>query len=1452
MGKLYFLYLPFFLIITSSVYSFNHIEKSYPITKNAANVSLPPTVDFTFNNDGSCSGTPISFNPLITGTAPFKYSWNFGDGTTSTNSNPSHTFTALGCGIQNFLVTLTVTDANGDTTFITKQVQVKQKPDLKFVNANNPGAVRPFERCGDNNSNPKYSINVDNNSASAACITSYNIDWGDGTSDTNVSFPRPHEYQKLGSFNMVITGIGSSSCNNTITYVVKNSNNPLGALIAPGNTINLCIPVDPMQFAIGSWAANPSDTRYDVSFGDGSYESYTQAQLESSVFYNATNPPASQNFPIPHKYTRANCDTDGSIVNLTITTSCGSTYLTAGRIKILDVPVISYNVPPVACVNSTVHFSNTTYAGYTNDCSTTNVYTWDFGDGTTSRDVNPYHSYSAPGTYKVTLNAVTPCGVGITPPPQYICVEPVLLPQFTYGNACASEGVQMTNLTDTNLSCGVSSFYWEVTNYFEGFCGKATSAQWYFANGTNAYSKDPVFIFINPGTYYIQLRSLNTCGIYNYTTQAIQVKKKPVISLKPISDFCKSATIHPVGIVEEICSPSSEITYLWDFPGGTPATSTSFDPGTINYTTTGNYTATFSVTNSCGTTSVSRNFSVDMVLSPVITPKTAKICSGNSFQITPFSNGIDNVPTGTTYIWSTPIVSPPGAISGASSQSSPRTTISQTLVNNTANPATVTYTVSPISTLCPGPDFTITVTVDPLINVVETIKNGTCFGLNDGSLSINVTGGIPFATGDPYKFTWTGPNGFTSTSKDISNLTSGYYNLRVTDNGNCPFTRSYYVGEPGLFQFSPGYADITCFGLNNGYINLSTSGGTQPYNFVWTKDGNLYPVNSGNLSNLAPGVYAVTVTEAHNCNILTKSFTIIEPPLLEVKLAAPVNIIDCYGYNTGEITVIASGGRPGYRYTWTGPNNFRSNAQNLKNLYAGTYNLTVNDISGCPATLSVTILQNPEIKLDYTVTHLTCYTVKDGVIKINNITGGVPFATGDPYIIKWSNLGTGMEQSNLSAGTYTITITDALGCPKVFPIVINDAPVFKIDPDFKDISCHGANDAHIRLNLVGGQAPVKLVWSDGSTAGIERNNLGAGTYTVTITDAKLCQITETYIVTDPLELEIRGDISNPLDCVKANTGVIDLVVTGGTAPYKYAWSNGATTEDLSQLTPDNYTVTVTDSRGCKKSDTFKIIRFEQLTPTIEVLTDFNCDTKFVDQTFVGHVKGGIPPYTLKWSDGVVTGTNGEIMKTENNGLIKFSVTDSFGCYADFDYNVSKPVLGTPDFSTSSYGKDVYGLYAIYDPVLFTNLATGDFTHVSWDFGDGNFSDEENPKHIYTREGTYTIKQLVSYPFGCQYSYSSTLLIEKGYKIAMPNAFTPNNDGFNDTFAPVFLGLINVTLDVYDTWGSVVYSETGTNIHGWNGKVKDLDAENGNYYFKLSAKTFYNHTITEKGAFTLIK
>src|SRR5690606_2903716 len=161
-------------------------------------------------------------------------------------------------------------------------------------------------------------------------------------------------------------------------------------------------------------------------------------------------------------------------------------------------------------------------------------------------------------------------------------------------------------------------------------------------------------------------------------------------------------------------------------------------------------------------------------------------------------------------------------------------------------------------------------------------------------------------------------------------------------------------------------------------------------------------------------------------------------------------------------------------------------------------------------------------------------------------------------------------------------------------------------------------------------------------------------------------------------------------------------------------------------------------------------------------------------------------------------------------------------------------------------------YSIQDPIQFINEATGDYESIVWNFGDGNFSSEENPIHTYTQEGSYVVTQTVTYAFGCVYEHVITLEIEKGYSLIFPNAFTPNEDSLNDYFLPKYIGLQTMKLNIYDTWGSLIYSESGNTLKGWDGKLKGNYAENGNYYYTFTGKTFYGRELTREGAFTYIK
>jgi gliding motility-associated-like protein len=409
-----------------------------------------------------------------------------------------------------------------------------------------------------------------------------------------------------------------------------------------------------------------------------------------------------------------------------------------------------------------------------------------------------------------------------------------------------------------------------------------------------------------------------------------------------------------------------------------------------------------------------------------------------------------------------------------------------------------------------------------------------------------------------------------------------------------------------------------------------------------------------------------------------------------------------------------------------------------------------------------------------------------------------------------------------------------------------------VNPIVTHVTCYGAHNGSINLNLTGGIAPVALTWSDGSPSGLIRNNLGPGTYTATISDGTPCYIVSTFTIIEPQPIALSANITNAFDCTNAASGAIDLVPAGGTPPYTYSWSNGANVEDLTYLTSGNYLVTVTDSNGCTKTGQYTIVRQAPIAIAVATQTNFDCAAHTVTQNYVAQVSGGIPPYQLQWSSGTVSGANNEIMHSDINGTVVLTVTDSNGCSDTYTVSVDNPVIGYSSFDTSSYGYTTYGIYAIGDPIQFQSTVTGDYVSVSWDFGDGTFSTELNPSHIYAIPKDYIVTQTVTYPFGCVYVQTISLIIEKGYVLVVPTAFTPNTDNVNDTYRPVTKALKKVHLDVYDTWGSLIYTEIGDVLVGWDGKIKGFYAENGNYYSKVSAETFYGTIVNENQTFVLIK
>ena len=751
-------------------------------------------------------------------------------------------------------------------------------------------------------------------------------------------------------------------------------------------------------------------------------------------------------------------------------------------------------------------------------------------------------------------------------------------------------------------------------------------------------------------------------------------------------------------------------------------------------------------------------------------------------------------------------------------------------------------------------DITLT-QPDPISISTNNTSNVSCNGGSDGLIDITISGGTT-NNSSSYIIEWIKENdsNFSANNEEISNLSSGTYTVTITDSNDCSVSDTFIISEPDELTSSGSITNIDCNGNENGAIDLSVDGGTANYIYAWTKTGDdSYSATTQDLTDLSGGTYNVTITDANDCTT-TNSFTIIEPVELIIADAGLSTEIACFGDN-GLIRVnITQATVASYTYAlYQGDSVVQTTTISDLNYTfsapAGTYEVRVTDANGCSSSFTTELTQaEEELLIDIEKTDLNCYNSNNGTITVTT-TGGVA-----PYTFSWSDSGTGNYRDGLTIGTYTVTITDSIGCVKVRTVEIENGDLFNIDPVVTPISCFGADDGSIELNLEGGVSPISFIWSDDSNAGQSRNNLPPGDYSVLIQDASGCEIQRDFTIIEPEEISIAAVVTNATDCDNPASGSIDLQISGGNSPYIFQWSNGAVTEDISALIAQTYSVTVTDSKGCISEKEFTITRPDDL--EIDLATNIYavCESREVFQNNTLSISGGVAPYIIQWSGGEVTGNNNEIMDTKIDGSYQVTVTDALGCSESISFDVSTPEIGFPDFTYDSFYLSNYDALSTKDPIDFTNLSTEDFFSVYWDFGDGNYSEEVDAQHTYDKKGTYQVTLTVEFILGCSYSITKTIYIGDSFEIVIPNAFTPNNDGYNDNFRAVYYGFKYLKMQIFDTWGTLIYSEESRTdeLIGWNGRIGSKDGENGNYFYQVSGNSFTDVKFAKNGSFTLIR
>ncbi len=533
-------------------------------------------------------------------------------------------------------------------------------------------------------------------------------------------------------------------------------------------------------------------------------------------------------------------------------------------------------------------------------------------------------------------------------------------------------------------------------------------------------------------------------------------------------------------------------------------------------------------------------------------------------------------------------------------------------------PGEYTVTVTDVN----GCSNTATAEVEepPLLEAGAVFTSATCGA--PGSVTLVISGGTP-----PYSVLWS--NGDTT----LTTLgPAGAINVTVVDANGCSLVLALEIpGNNTVVSVNvEKLAEVLC--LLGGRAAALGTGGSGMYAFLWSRGD-----TTATVSELAAGVYTVTLTESPSGCTATASVTIGEQvSSLNVKASALSPAGCTVG---GSATAMASGGVPPYIYIWNGTDT----AQTTANLSAGLSVVVAIDSAGCTAADTVLIQKAPPLILETEILDpVTC--VSGGKVQAV-ASGGIP-----PYGFLWSTTDTVAVLSGLQPGAYSVTAVDAGGCTAVASVQLVDPPLPSVTVvDIASPTC--VQGGRVVVEGSGGLLPYLFAWSNGATEVII-DNLAPGTYTVVLTDANGCKDTLAVSLAAPPLPQVTVDVQTPVTCI--GTGALRADAGSGTPPYLFVWSNGAVGATIGNLAAGVYTVTVTDAAGC----TAQAERLLPAPPAVEAFIQ-----QFSDAGCAGPGRataaaaGGTPPFIFLWSHGATTATADGLAP----GIYTVTATDALGC-----------------------------------------------------------------------------------------------------------------------------------------------------------------------------------------------
>ncbi len=736
---------------------------------------------------------------------------------------------------------------------------------------------------------------------------------------------------------------------------------------------------------------------------------------------------------------------------------------------------------------------------------------------------------------------------------------------------------------------------------------------------------------------------------------------------------------------------------------------------------------------------------------------------------------------------------------------------------------------------------TTSITEPAAIVATTTAKDALCFGSASGQVNLSLQGGTA-----PFTYLWSSG----AVTQNISQQPAGSYSVTATDAQGCTMVASATVGQASELVFNSSATPVLCKGGSEGGISLTVSGGTPAYTLSWVGP-NAYTGSSLNLQNLLAGNYTATLTDAAGCTQVVNQA--VTEPATTLLLALPAfSDTICFGASNGQATVLVTGGTPPYAYTWDAGGQITPTAQGLSSQY---YNVTVTDQGNCTQTAQTYVLQKQELLVFGATDKPLCYNGSDGKARVNAIFYGADTADFASFNYLWSTTPTQTAQEAtglLANSTYTVTIVDAQGCSAERSLTVgNPYPVVGRVDSLSDVKCHEDTNGWAIASGSGGTAPYTYFWSPGAQTDSLAQNLAAGTYTVTVSDANGCPATATASIAAPpvLNLEL---LKTDVACFGGQDGAVKAVAFGGVAPYTYIWQDGQITLEAKNLVAGMFGLSLSDANGCITYDSVLIAQpATALSGTAEALNTRCYGSS--DGAITIAAAGGTQPYRYALDQGAFNGSTRQIALRAGTYIPQ--IIDKNGCTL-----LLEPVeINQPAQVLVDLGPDITIILGRDTQLLATVTNAAGNVNLQWAPADSVWlsclacADPLVTGLLFQNYFDITVTDSL----GCQARDQVLVNVEKPRRVFVPTGFTPNDDLNNDRLMVHGQASAHV-LDfrVFDRWGELVFEQTDFALNdetaGWDGTFRGSLSDPGVYVWLVEVQYLDGAKEVLKGNSTLIR